>query len=334
MMPTRIGGRLLLNKLNLLSSKPIFGLMRGSALDVLVHGFFGITVNGETLTPNTLSLKFSSRSLLKPWQFLNTGIFNKEKFWAMGLSSSSGQPIHTEALRKLSAATDIDISTLVCPDSYPYDFAEMVKLVSNDVPKNKIYHFCCGKHLLMKYACKKIGSNPETYYAPENKLQQNLFNLINSITAEKNHWVIDSCGVPTLFSSMKGHLDIWNTLSEKNDKKIRYIRNIWAFNPELIGGINRIDSCITKVSEGKVLAKEGADGLLALQYFDEKKNERFTLILKLSQSVPDSYLGLALISILSKYSSDLPNTINDVLQYLRTKMNEWIKKDQQFITFC
>ena len=35
-------------------------------------------------------------------------------------------------------------------------------------------------------------------------------------------------------------------------------------NPDLIGGFNRLDSTIIKSCNGKVLAKEGADGLLGL----------------------------------------------------------------------
>ena len=35
-------------------------------------------------------------------------------------------------------------------------------------------------------------------------------------------------------------------------------------HPDLVGGFNRLDSTILKAGEGKVLAKEGADGLLGL----------------------------------------------------------------------
>ena len=35
-------------------------------------------------------------------------------------------------------------------------------------------------------------------------------------------------------------------------------------NPDLVGGFNRLDSTCLKAGEGKILAKEGADGLLGL----------------------------------------------------------------------
>lgn len=322
-----------IDNLNVLSSKPIFGFLRGNTLEVLVQGFYGMIINGDTVTPQTLPFKFVSRSLLKPWQFLACGIEEDSDLWAMGLSSSSGQPIHVEALKKLSSETGIDISELVCPEVYPYDFNETAKLIVTGSPKSRLYHFCCGKHLLMKYACKKIGSNPDTYYRPENKLQKKIFELIDSITKEKKLWHIDSCGVPTLCCSMKGHLDIWNSLCNAKDNNIGVIRSIWSANPDIIGGTNRLDSTIIKISSGKVLAKEGADGLLALLFFDDKKYEKFILILKLTQSVPDSYLGLALMSVLLRYSEKLPEALHLVLHYLRNRMTDWVRSDQEYIAF-
>lgn len=35
-------------------------------------------------------------------------------------------------------------------------------------------------------------------------------------------------------------------------------------NPDLVGGFNRLDSSILKATDGKVIAKEGADGLLGM----------------------------------------------------------------------
>ena len=35
-------------------------------------------------------------------------------------------------------------------------------------------------------------------------------------------------------------------------------------HPDLVGGFNRLDSTILKIGDGKVIAKEGADGLLGM----------------------------------------------------------------------
>ena len=45
-------------------------------------------------------------------------------------------------------------------------------------------------------------------------------------------------------------------------------------HPDLIGGFNRLDSTIIKACDGKVIAKEGADGLLGLSVAHEDYPDR------------------------------------------------------------
>ena len=42
------------------------------------------------------------------------------------------------------------------------------------------------------------------------------------------------------------------------------LREVDVVHPDLVGGFNRLDSTILKAGSGKVIAKEGADGLLGL----------------------------------------------------------------------
>ena len=48
------------------------------------------------------------------------------------------------------------------------------------------------------------------------------------------------------------------------DKNDDWIWDAMIRNPDLVGGFNRLDSTILKAGNGKVIAKEGADGLLGM----------------------------------------------------------------------
>src|ERR1041385_4546839 len=52
-----------------------------------------------------------------------------------------------------------------------------------------------------------------------------------------------------------------NLVTERHDD---WIWDAMVEHPDLIGGFNRLDSTILKACHGRVIAKEGADGLLGL----------------------------------------------------------------------
>ena len=49
-----------------------------------------------------------------------------------------------------------------------------------------------------------------------------------------------------------------------SNKKEDWIWDAFFADPDLVGGFNRLDTTVMKSCEGKVIAKEGADGLLGL----------------------------------------------------------------------
>ena len=71
----------------------------------------------------------------------------------------------------------------------------------------------------------------------------------------------DGCGLPTV-STVAELAKIYAGLVQ--DKDSDWIWEAMCKNPDLVGGFNRLDSTILKIGKGKVIAKEGADGLLGM----------------------------------------------------------------------
>ena len=53
-------------------------------------------------------------------------------------------------------------------------------------------------------------------------------------------------------------------------------------HPDLVRGFNRLDSTILKIGEGKVIAKEGADGLLGLAILHEDYPDGLGIVIKIA----------------------------------------------------
>ncbi|MDP6963708.1 MAG: asparaginase, partial [Planctomycetota bacterium] len=72
----------------------------------------------------------------------------------------------------------------------------------------------------------------------------------------------DGCGLPTLSNTVNELAVLYAGLTATRDED--WIWQSMIENPDLVGGFNRLDSTTIKACDGKVLCKEGADGLVGL----------------------------------------------------------------------
>jgi hypothetical protein len=85
-----------------------------------------------------------------------------------------------------------------------------------------------------------------------------------------------------------------------------------------------------EVTKGKVIAKEGADGLLAVVALPDAGHPAATCLIKLASGYSATYLALALWSLLSRVQ-DLPPAFRTVVEYLRSRLERWVPGDQELV---
>jgi L-asparaginase II len=71
----------------------------------------------------------------------------------------------------------------------------------------------------------------------------------------------DGCGLPTVSNTVAELAKLYAWLARTRDQD--WIWDAMVAHPDLIGGFGRLDSTVLKAGGGRVLAKEGADGLWA-----------------------------------------------------------------------
>jgi L-asparaginase len=72
----------------------------------------------------------------------------------------------------------------------------------------------------------------------------------------------DGCGLPTVSNTVSELALLYARLVVEKDSD--WIWEAITRHPDLVGGFNRLDSTIIKAGEGRLIAKEGADGLLGI----------------------------------------------------------------------
>ncbi len=314
------------------SRTPHFALARQGIAEVVVTGASYWKVAGESVTGDDPGLWLVARSLLKPWQFLATSpeIMGTAPYWALGLASHSGQSHHREALSEFAAAVGVSDDQLICPRSYPMDAFEAFKLQQAKEPPARLHHPCAGKHLTALAFAKARGWSLEHYWDLEHPLQKQLSTMIGQQIGEKPLWMTDSCGLPTIAMPVRAHLKLWERFITSQEPAYQRVKSLWLQNYRLVGGIGRLESDIMEFGKGKLLAKEGADGLLVVASLPQDGELPATAFIKLASGYQSTYLALALWSLLARTKTLTP-IFSELSGYLRSRLEGWIPRDQELL---
>jgi L-asparaginase II len=309
---------------------PLFALARKGIAEVAISGVSYYKPEGGKIVGSDPGVVLIARSLIKPWQFLAADVAGDEPFWALGLASHSGQPHHMEQLRKLCEVAGAGEEELFCPRCFPLDPGLASVMQNSGVQPSRLHHPCAGKHLVALAACRRAGLPLDRYWDPEHPLQRRVSALLGGQLGERVHWMTDSCGLPTLAVSAKAHVTLWERFALSDDPKVKHVRRLWTENIRLVGGYGRLESDLMEVTNGQVIAKEGADGLLVVVALPQAGQPAATCLVKLASGYSTTYLALALWSQLSQVS-DLPPALQAVVAYLRCRLERWVPGDQELV---
>ena len=90
----------------------------------------------------------------------------------------------------------------------------------------------------------------------------------------------DGDGLPTLSNTVNELATCYAGLARDRDED--WIWEAMVRHPDLVGGFNRLDTTIIKSGQGRVIAKEGADGLLGLAIDHDDYPDGLGVVVKLA----------------------------------------------------
>ena len=248
-------------------------------------------------TPGATQTATFFRSAAKPFQALplvEAGyhtLLTQEEL-AIACASHTGSPQHLRLVRSILAKADFPESALQCGPHMPIDSESQAKLTQKQQPPTAIYNNCSGKHAGMLFYCRQAGLDPATYLEPSHPLQQR-------ILAGLKHWgdmsdiptAVDGCGAPVFYLPLHRMALLFARLG--STPELAPIQEAMIAHPAIIGGEGRVDTVIMQVSQGKLLAKVGADGVLCVSRIGQHEG----LALKIADGATD-IRNLALVEIL------------------------------------
>ena len=273
---------------------------RENLAEVVIHGSISWVSGNKEIHSLGIKKPIFSRSLVKPFQIkaiqkeLSTLLTDEEK--ALSLSSHNAEPFHMKTLGGM--LEEQDIKKLKLPEALPLMFSEGKK-------PHPLFHSCSGKHAAILKACEKKGWDKSSYTSTDHNYHAAYLKKLRDYLGENfepKHIAEDGCGLPSVSLTVRELATLFSKLVKEKDDD--WIWEVMTKKPKLIGGTGRLDTQILESTKGRVLAKEGADGLLALSVCHRDYPEGLGIVIKLAHGWDMKAMGFIAADILSSLGFD------------------------------
>ncbi len=242
--------------------EPLVDYRRNGVSETTIHGAVAWSHGDEIIHSFGGNVLCYGRSMMKPFMlkaFVDE--LDNETNWeqkAISIASHNGDSEHVAAAQSLLSESEWGL--MLTPLDVPLiQFGRQVRR------PRRWYHTCSGEHAAILKGCRLKGWNRAGYTLPHHEVFKSYMQTLRGFLGEE--WqplriAKDGCGLPTVSNTVNELARTYAGLvRQKNDD---WIWEAMIRHPDLIGGFNRLDSTIIKAGEGKVIAKEGADGLLGM----------------------------------------------------------------------
>jgi arylformamidase len=284
----------------MLAPVPLFSLAREGHEEVCVFGEVAFLGRDRTLSSSEGRSRFPARSLLKPFQFLATGWAASgrvapERAYALGsISGSAGQLAEID----LHAGSSGLAAHLDLPLALPLGSDSRALWLANGGGPAQRCHPCYSKHLAILAACRAQGWPLERYTSQDHPFHARLLEVLAPLLERpisELAFVTDGCRLPTPLLEAAELARIYLALAgAPPGSELGAVRTAMLEHPERIGGPERFDTRLMRANPGQLVAKEGADGLLALGITPSARDpEGAALVIKLAGGHQPEWAALA-----------------------------------------
>ena len=231
------------------------------------------------------------RSTLKPMlaiQLVETGASDEyalnDSELSLACSSHQGEPMHQKLVASWLYRLGLTEDHLACGAVLPEHTESAHKLLASGQQGCRLHHNCSGKHTGFLTTALHLKLPIENYHLIDHPLQQLSLDILSDLAGidlKKYPIGIDGCGLPAPTMSLRqlGYATARfanpEDLSDTRAQAIYRLHTAIKNEPVYIAGHGTMVSELNEVTQGKVLAKTGAEGML-------------------TAAIPDKGLGIAL----------------------------------------
>ena len=264
--------------------REIAAATRGGLTESWHFGAAAVTTPQGTLVGRvgSESVETFLRSATKPFQVLPLLLAGGiERFdlsssdLALICASHGGTPRHVQGVQGLLDKGGLEESDLHCGVHQPFDTASAAALREVGERPSQLHNNCSGKHAGMLLACRLLELPIGDYLSVEHPLHSRILeevSVVCRVDAGSVGVAIDGCGAPCFRTSLevasRGFAALADPaasgLSDGRTEALRAVADAMTAEPEMVSGPGTFTTRLMEVTSGRVLAKEGAQGVYAV----------------------------------------------------------------------
>lgn len=214
----------------------------------------------------------SARSCAKPFQvlpFLQSGAFD-DLHWgddqlALACASHGGEPEHVAIAGAMLRDIGLEEGDLACGPHDPLSSRGMKLLRESGARLTRLHNNCSGKHAAMLARAQSAGWPTYGYERREHQVQRCCLESLAkwaSLDEGSIGQAVDGCGVVAFALPLENMALAWARFGRgEGDDTAARVLHAMRTRPFLIGGTDRFDSVLIEETDGRVVAKIGAEGV-------------------------------------------------------------------------
>jgi L-asparaginase II len=214
------------------------------------------------------------RSCAKPFQllaFLGSGRdaameWGSEQI-ALACASHGGEPEHVSLAAGMLASVELEEGDLACGPHEPLSRRGARMLREAGERPTRLHNNCSGKHAAMLAFARAASWPVLGYQSPMHPVQQRALETVAEWTAVPSHDLVqsvDGCGVVAFglpLHSMARAFARLGAAATRGEELPARIIGAMREHPFLVGGTDRFDTLLIEETNGRVIAKVGAEGV-------------------------------------------------------------------------
>ena len=222
------------------------------------------------------------RSCAKPFQImplLEQGGFDTigwgDDHLALACGSHGGEPEHVALAQAMLASIGMEEGDLACGPHDPLSARGQKILRESGQRTTRLHNNCSGKHAAMLARAHTAGWPTEGYERADHPVQRECLAEVaqwSGLEAGAIGRAIDGCGVVVFALPLNSMATAYARLADharRSHEVPSRIVHAMQTRPFLVGGSDRFDSALIEATEGRVIAKIGAEGVHSVAIVDE-----------------------------------------------------------------
>ncbi len=222
------------------------------------------------------------RSCAKPFQImplLREGGFDAigwgDDQLALACGSHGGEPEHVALAEAMLESIGMEEGDLACGPHDPLAARGAKLLREQGTRPTRLHNNCSGKHAAMLARAHTAGWAPVGYERADHNVQRECLAEVaqwTGVAAGDIGCAIDGCGVVVFALGLRPMARAYARLADaarQSHEIPSRIVHAMQTRPFLVGGSDRFDSALIEATEGRVIAKIGAEGVHSCALIDE-----------------------------------------------------------------